>query len=74
LSAISRSNRLFLPAVEATRIQNFHWHDLGHTFASRLVMAGLNPRTGSTERTDAISPEGPSLHQGLRHDGLINVG
>ncbi|HJY86645.1 MAG TPA: site-specific integrase, partial [Candidatus Acidoferrales bacterium] len=28
-------------AVQAAGIQNLHWHDLRHTFASRLVMAGV---------------------------------
>ena len=32
----------FEPAVKDAGIPNFHWHDLRHTFASRLRMAGVD--------------------------------
>jgi integrase len=35
----------FEQALMAAKIANFHWHDLRHTFASRLVMAGVDIRT-----------------------------
>ena len=35
----------FERAVEAARILDLHWHDIRHTFASRLVMSGADLRT-----------------------------
>lgn len=34
----------FERALRKAKIVGFHWHDLRHTFASRLVMAGVNLR------------------------------
>src|SRR5262245_64596025 len=38
-------NRVFRPALRRARITNFSWHDLRHTFASRLAVAGGDIRT-----------------------------
>lgn len=38
----SNLRRAFNSALEAAKIENFHFHDLRHTFATRLVQAGVD--------------------------------
>lgn len=45
LDAHNFINRVFAPAVREAGIEDFHWHDLRHTFASRLAMRGVELRT-----------------------------
>lgn len=36
---------VFVPALKLAGVHNFRFHDCRHTFASRLIMAGVNLRT-----------------------------
>jgi len=38
-------HRAYAPALKKAKIEGMRWHDLRHTFASRLVMAGVDIRT-----------------------------
>ncbi len=43
--ALNSPRHWFEKAIREAGIKNFTWHDLRHTFASRLVMAGVDLRT-----------------------------
>ena len=45
LNANNFINRVWNPTRKKTHLTDLHWHDLRHTFASRLVMAGVDLRT-----------------------------
>jgi site-specific recombinase XerD len=42
--ALKGARHWFEDAVKEAGIEDFHWHDLRHTFASRLAMAGAGIR------------------------------
>lgn len=42
--ALQSPRHWFEKAVINAKLKNFHWHDLRHTFASRLAMAGVGIR------------------------------
>ena len=48
--------RWFQDACKKARVANFRWHDIRHTFASRLVMAGA----------DLVSVQGLMGHKNIR--------
>jgi integrase len=62
----------FEKAIEKAKIADFHWHDLRHTFASRLTMAGVGLRATQ----DALGHKSIAMtvrYSHLAPDFLLNV-
>ena len=65
--ALLNPRQWFEIVLEKAKVDDFHWHDLRHTFASRLVMKGIDLHTVSklmghktltvTQRYAHLSPE-----------------
>jgi site-specific recombinase XerD len=65
--ALLNPRQWFEIVLAEAKVENFHWHDLRHTFASRLVMKGIDLHTVSklmghktltvTQRYAHLSPE-----------------
>ena len=64
---------MFIPALQKAEMKDFHWHDLRHTFASRLVMAGVDIRTVQElmgHKTIAMTLKYAHLSQGHQKDAV----
>jgi integrase len=63
---LNNPRKWFELALEEAEIKNFRWHDLRHTFISRLVMKDVNLRTVQElagHKTISMTTRYASLHQ-----------
>lgn len=61
--ALQGARHWFKKALATARIKNFRWHDLRHTFASRLAMTGSGVRT----LQEALGHKSPSMAMRYTH-------
>lgn len=64
---VHSSQKWFEHCLEQAKIENFHWHDLRHTFASRLRRNGV----GIEDIADLLDHEVPELRMTKRLHGDI---
>src|SRR5207302_43163 len=66
-------HRVFLPALARAGIEGFRWHDLRHTFASRLAMKGVDLFTLQTlmgHKSIEMTQRYAHLSPGHRHQAV----
>jgi len=72
-AAGSDRRKWFRQACQKAGIKNFRWHDLRHTFASRLVMGGVDIRTVQEllgHKSIVMTQKYSHLSQDHRHRGV----
>ena len=71
--AMCKSHPWFGPILEAAEVNDFRWHDLRHTFCSRLTMAGVGLKTIQNlagHKTLAMTARYSHLAQDVEQDAL----
>jgi site-specific recombinase XerD len=70
---VSNLHRAFYQVLKRAGIQNFRWHDLRHTFATRLAQAGVDlykiQKLGRWRQTSMLSRYAHHCPESLR-DGV----
>jgi hypothetical protein len=76
VSSIGDNKRWFESAKRRAKIDNFRWHDLRHTFCSRLAQAGVNLKViqqaaghKTIQNNRSICPHGPENYE--KRDGRL---
>jgi len=76
VDASNFSARVFRPALETAKIENFRWHDLRHTYGSRLAMAGATETQIASlmgHKSTAMAQRYIHLSEGHLHDTVVKL-